>query len=103
MKGRRELTHASSRVQAVAEAGVDGEAVGTELDEELAVEVGPAQFPSPIRVVVLVPGTTHNEPSCLFAFLTVRLALDFLGEGPRASIKTSAWTLPDRASRSTWP
>lgn len=79
-----ELTHASSRDHEVAEPPpVDGVEVVGEAVEELAVAVPvpvavaeavdpPAQAPSPILVVVLVPGTTHRPPSARFDFLTVR-------------------------------
>ena len=98
----KKLTHASSRDQEVEEAGTEAEGDGeadaeAEADPE-AVEVGPAHAPPPICVVVLVPGTTHKDPSALF-FLTTRFVWGFLssGEGPRASIKTS----PFRAAMST--
>ena len=103
-KDVRKLTHVSSRDQAVEEAGTEAEGEGeAEADAEAepeAVEVGPpAHAPPPICVVVLVPGTTHKDPSALF-FLTTRFVFGFLssGEGPRASIRTS----PFRAAMSTW-
>ena len=105
-KDVNKLTHASSRDQAVEEAGTEAEGdaeaeadTDAEADPE-AVEVGPpAHAPPPICVVVLVPGTTHKDPSALF-FLTTRFAFGFLssGEGPRASTRIS----PFRAAMSTW-
>ena len=60
--------------------------VGEAVDElavavaEAAVVDPPAQAPSPILVVVLVPGTTHRPPSARFAFFTVRFAFCLCAE-----------------------
>jgi hypothetical protein len=103
-----QLTHASSRDQAVEEPGVEGEveaeaegeAVAEPEAEAEAVGVPLAQAPPPMTEVVLVPGTRQREPSALF-FLTTRLVFGVLssGEGPRASTRTS----PLRALISTCP
>jgi hypothetical protein len=101
-----QLTHASSRDQAVEEPGVEGEveaeAEGEAVAEPEAEAVGVplAQAPPPMTEVVLVPGTRQREPSALF-FLTTRFVFGVLssGEGPRASTRTS----PLRALISTCP
>jgi hypothetical protein len=65
-------------VEGVVEVGEAAEELAVAVAEAVVVDP-PTQAPSPILVVVFVPGTTHRPLSARFAFLTVRFAFDLGG------------------------